>query len=131
MSRPVARGSLLDLDEPPFQIVKNKNKVMLTRIDYIVSYNINLSGQWTSNIDHGHVASNIKEEVVTMALIIFIETVMNNKSIYIFFYKTTHTPRAHTCIQTPFYKTLPTVLVRMIVLNVTVLYLQPLMTCLR
>ena len=58
--RPVARGGSLGSDEPPFQIVKNKNKVLFTRIDYIVSYNVDLSGRWTSNVDHGHVASTIK-----------------------------------------------------------------------
>ena len=47
-------------DEPPFEIVKNKNKVMFTRIDYIVSYDVDLSGRWTSNVDHGHVTSTIK-----------------------------------------------------------------------
>ena len=47
-------------DKPPFQIVQNKNKVIFTRINYIVSYDIDLSGRWTSNVDHGHVTSTIK-----------------------------------------------------------------------
>ena len=45
-------------DEPPFQIVKNKNKVMFTLINYIVSYDVDLSGRWTSIVDHGHVTSS-------------------------------------------------------------------------
>ena len=47
-------------DEPPFQIVEKKFKVMFTHIGYIVSYDIDLSGRWTSSVDHGHVTSTIK-----------------------------------------------------------------------
>ena len=82
-----------------------KIRIIFTRIDHIVSYDVDLSGQWTSNIDHGHVTNYkiTKEEVVTTALIIFIKTVMNNKDIF-------KISRVHTCIQNPFYKTLPVVL---------------------
>ena len=58
-SRPVARGGSLGSDELPFQIVKIKNKVMFTSIDYIVLYDVDLSGWWTSNVHHRHVTSTI------------------------------------------------------------------------
>ena len=100
-----SQGGSLGLDEPPFQIVKNKNKAMFTRIDNIVSYDVNLSERWTSNIDHDIDYKNYQRgNGNSTALIIFIETVMT------FFKNFACALRTISCIRTLFYKTLPTVL---------------------
>ena len=57
ISRPVARGGVRWVRTNPLFRLWKYNKVMFTRIDYIVSYDVDLSGRWTSNVAHGHVTS--------------------------------------------------------------------------